>query len=123
VRGAVSAAHQEGRRKGKQEGPREKLALPAHGEGGRCLGLRRGACGRPVRAASLEGNMDGAGPADLVYVGPDRVRYDLNQSANGFGEEHVVRALPGVFPDPGPTAHSRGRPGGDGHPAGHPGVR
>ncbi|MFZ5479067.1 MAG: SpvB/TcaC N-terminal domain-containing protein [Myxococcota bacterium] len=31
------------------------------------------------------GDIDGAGPADLVYLGPDRVRIWWNESGNGFG--------------------------------------
>ncbi len=47
---------------------------------------------RRVRLADV----DGAGPADLVYVGPDRVRWWSNQSGNGFGEEQEIGGVPGV---------------------------
>jgi RHS repeat-associated protein len=41
-------------------------------------------------------DVDGAGPADLIYVGPDRVRWWSNQSGNGFSTTANVPNLPGV---------------------------
>jgi RHS repeat-associated protein len=47
---------------------------------------------RRVRLADI----DGAGPADLLYVGPDRVRWWSNRSGNGFGDEQLVPGVPGI---------------------------
>ncbi len=47
---------------------------------------------RRVRLADI----DGAGPADLIYVGPDRVRWWSNESGNGFSTSATVPNLPGV---------------------------
>jgi len=41
-------------------------------------------------------DLDGSGPTDLVYVGPDAVRLWFNASGNGFGAEQVVERMPGV---------------------------
>lgn len=41
-------------------------------------------------------DVDGSGPADLVYVGPDAVRYWPNRSGNGFGAEVRVAGIPSV---------------------------
>jgi hypothetical protein len=47
---------------------------------------------RRVRLADV----DGAGPADLIYVGPDRVRWWANQSGNAYGAEQIVIGVSGV---------------------------
>ena len=48
---------------------------------------------RRVRLADI----DGTGAADLVYIGPELVRWWSNQSGNGFSTTaNVVHALPGV---------------------------
>jgi YD repeat-containing protein len=41
-------------------------------------------------------DIDGSGPTDLVYLGPDCVRMWRNASGNGFGEEIALTRLPGV---------------------------
>ena len=41
-------------------------------------------------------DVDGSGPADLVYLGPDHVRIWRNASGNGFGAAEEVTRLPGV---------------------------
>jgi RHS repeat-associated protein len=39
---------------------------------------------------------DGSGPADLVYLGPDRVRVYLNESGNGWSPARKLPALPSL---------------------------
>ena len=47
---------------------------------------------RRVRWADL----DGSGTADLLYLGPDTVRYWINQAGNGFGPEQRIDLMPSV---------------------------
>ncbi|HEY0936899.1 MAG TPA: toxin TcdB middle/N-terminal domain-containing protein, partial [Trebonia sp.] len=42
------------------------------------------------------GDVDGSGPADLVYLGRQQVRWWPNQAGNGFGAEQVLDAVPPV---------------------------
>ncbi|WP_051452129.1 SpvB/TcaC N-terminal domain-containing protein [Actinospica robiniae] len=47
---------------------------------------------RRVRWADI----DGSGTADLLYLGPDGVRYWINRAGNGFGPEQRIDLLPSV---------------------------
>lgn len=41
-------------------------------------------------------DIDGSGPADILYLGPRGVRYWFNQAGNGWGAENALPQFPGV---------------------------
>jgi hypothetical protein len=41
-------------------------------------------------------DLDGSGPTDLMYLGPDKVRVWFNQSGNSWSDEVVLSRIPGV---------------------------
>ncbi|MCA9554137.1 MAG: VCBS repeat-containing protein, partial [Myxococcales bacterium] len=65
-------------------GARVTMSSPPLLEGGAGYDARR------VRLADL----DGSGPADLVYLHPDGVQVHVNQAGNGWSEGRVLRGLP-----------------------------
>lgn len=56
--------------------------------------LARPECFDPRRVRLVD--VDGTGPADLVYVGPKTVQWWPNHAGNGFGSARTIQGVPGV---------------------------